>query len=78
VIGAQVALPAGTRGQLGIYDVAGRLVRTVRINAVQGEVTAVRLPLDRLTGEALPSGVYLVQLRANGIVQTRRFVCLPR
>ncbi|RZL08958.1 MAG: T9SS type A sorting domain-containing protein [Hymenobacter sp.] len=53
------SLPVGTEGQVVLFDVLGRAVRTVLLPANE-----TLLPLPNL--EALPAGVYQVQAYRNG------------
>lgn len=56
--------------RLEVYDLAGRLVRTLSAGSLAaGEHTALWDGRDE-AGRAAPSGVYLVQLRGDGFAET--------
>jgi hypothetical protein len=69
-----VEMPEDGRAVLRVYDVTGRLVRTL----VDGERTAGRFDAawDGRDGRGIPvaSGVYYVQLRAGGEVRRQKIV----
>jgi hypothetical protein len=61
--------PAAAHASLGVYDAAGRLQATV----LDAEVGAGSRSID-WTPNRLPAGVYLLRLRLNGRIETRRLV----
>ncbi len=64
-------LPATMNVQLTVYDLLGQKIATLvngRLSSGEHQVT--------FKAADLPSGVYLYQLRGNGITQTRRMVLL--
>ncbi len=66
-------LPREAALTVAVYDVAGRLVRTLAAGRVEaaGRHT-LRWDGTDAGGRALPGGVYLVRMRADGVVVTRR------
>ena len=64
-------VPTATHVLLKVYDILGREIVTL-VDAVQ-ETGLKALPFD---ASALPSGVYLYQLRAGHYVQTRKLLLL--
>ncbi len=70
-------LPAPSKVKLGIYDVSGRLVRTLRDGAPEeaGPHSAVWRGRDD-DNRRLPSGVYFYRLEAGGKSCMRRMVLL--
>jgi hypothetical protein len=67
--GAAIAffLPSGTRVRLGVYDSAGRLIRSLADRQFPAGVHSVSW--DGLTagGRKASSGVYFFRLRVNGV-----------
>jgi hypothetical protein len=59
---------------LSVYDLAGRRVRTLAAGTQAAGEHSVLWTGDDARGRTLPSGVYLVQLRAGGTVQSQRAV----
>ena len=74
--GIRYVLPRAERVEIGIYDVSGRLVRTL-VDAVvpAGVHEAVWAGRDE-SGRRVPPGVFLYRLRAGNTAQTRRLVFL--
>lgn len=70
-------LPVASRVALAVYDVSGRLVRTL-VADEQLEAGAVTRAWDGRDdhGRMLPAGAYLVRLRAGGFTQTRTAMLL--
>jgi hypothetical protein len=69
-------LPKPSRVRLMIYDVAGRVVRTlVNDDRPAGSLTAVWDGRDD-AGRALPKGVYFYEMRAGGFQSQRRMTLL--
>jgi hypothetical protein len=69
-------LPSPGAVRIGIYDVSGRLVKTiVDGHRPSGSQTAVWDGLNR-TGSPVASGVYIIKLESHGRVQTRKVVLL--
>lgn len=58
----RVTLPQGAVGELDLYDVTGKLLRSVSVNGGH----------ETLQGRDLPEGIYLLRLRATG--ETLRLV----
>ena len=71
------SLPNGRPAQVGMYDVAGRLVREL----VAGQHTAgdhtLRWDGRDASGASLPAGVYLCRLRVGAETLVRRVVLIP-
>ena len=69
-------LPAPGGVRMGIYDVSGRLVRTiVDGNRPAGGHVTVWNGLNQ-AGSPVASGVYIIKMESNGRVQTRKVVLL--
>ena len=70
-------LPAAARVDLRIYDVAGRLVRTLVDGSTVGAGRHA-VPWDGRNddGEQLASGVYLYRLEVGGEIMTKRMVLM--
>ena len=70
-------LPASSEVNLGIYDVSGRLMRTLRDGASEeaGPHSAIWRGTDD-EGRQLPSGVYFYRLEVGSESRTRRMVLL--
>jgi hypothetical protein len=69
-------LPANGQAEIVVYDVLGRVVRTLVSGYKQaGDHEVAWNGLDS-AGNRVASGVYLYQLRAGDIVETRRMVLL--
>lgn len=65
------ALPQTESVKLAVFDISGRLIQTLlntRIEAGRHEV--------EFDGRALPSGVYLAQIRTGSFVQTHKIILL--
>lgn len=67
----EVDIPSTTFTNLNVYDILGRLVRTV----VNGELDA-RRHVFQLNASDFASGVYFYTLRAGNYVQTKRMVVI--
>ena len=64
-------LPRTAPVRLSVYDISGRLVQTLldtRVEAGRHEVN--------FDGQALPSGIYFVQMRTESFMQTHKLVLL--
>ena len=74
-IACQVS-PCGRPDQvsLGIYDPAGRLVRTLQTAATPGAGVQLRWDGTDDAGCALPGGIYLLRLMGNRKTLTERVV----
>jgi hypothetical protein len=69
-------LPSPGTVRIGIYDVSGRLVRTiVDEQRPSGNHLAVWNGLNQ-TGSSVASGIYIIKLESHGRVQTRKAVLL--
>jgi len=69
-------LGTGGEVELSVYDVAGRLVRTLRLGVLaQGDHTAGWDGRDG-SGSFVPSGVYFVRLKAGDLVTSTRVIKL--
>jgi subtilisin family serine protease len=64
-------IPRTTYVTLGVFDILGRTVRTI-VNGEQG----FGPHSVRFDGTGLSSGVYFYRLRADGMVQTKKFMVL--
>jgi zinc metalloprotease ZmpB len=71
------ALPRPGPVALGLYDVSGRLVRTLFAGDVPAGERAVRWDGRDERGHAAPAGVYLARLRALGEERVTRLVVMP-
>jgi flagellar hook assembly protein FlgD len=70
------ALPAAARVELRVYDVRGRLVRTL-VNEARAEGVHHEGWNGRdEKGRPVASGVYLVRFRAAGVTHTERLLRL--
>ncbi|MGE5176742.1 MAG: FlgD immunoglobulin-like domain containing protein [Hyphomicrobiales bacterium] len=70
------ALPRAARVSLRLYDVSGRLVRTLVAGARSEGVHHVRWDGRNDAGGTAVSGIYFVKLSADGIVRTDRLLKL--
>lgn len=70
------ALPSAARAELRIYDVRGRLVRTLVNEPRAAGVYHERWDGRSDDGRAVASGVYLLRFRAAGAEQTQRLLRL--
>jgi len=70
------ALPAQTRASIRVYDVAGRLVRTLADGDRPAGVHRVSWDGKDARGRAAPAGIYFVKLDAAGTERTSRIVKL--
>ncbi len=60
------------RVSLSVYDMSGRLVRTI----IEGDLKQPGTYSVRFNADRLSSGTYLLRLRAGGFVQTQKIVLL--
>jgi hypothetical protein len=67
----EFALHRGHRLQLGIYDVAGRLVRTLATGVMEPGIRTLRWDGHDEKGQPSASGTYFVRLEAGGHVAVR-------
>jgi len=64
-------LPQTGSVKLAVYDLTGRLVRTLEDRAIpQGRHTLI------FDGSGLPSGMYFVRLQSHSFSQTRKLLLL--
>jgi hypothetical protein len=68
--------PASTRARLVIYDVAGRLVRTLYDGVVQPGRTRTQWSLLDGRGDRVPSGVYFYKLVTDEYTQEKKVLIL--
>ncbi|MBU1702676.1 MAG: T9SS type A sorting domain-containing protein [Candidatus Eisenbacteria bacterium] len=70
-------IPEAGRAELTIYDVSGRLIRTlVKDERRSGAYSVAWDGLDD-SGRKVSSGVYFYSLRAPGVEESRRMILLP-
>jgi hypothetical protein len=69
-------LPADGFAELVVYDVRGRLVRTLVSGRVPAGFNEVTWDGRNDSGNRVASGVYLYQLRAGSVVETKKMVML--
>lgn len=69
-------LPAYQHINLSVYDVCGRMVRTLLDTKQEPGYYSVTWDLRGASGERLPNGVYFYRIKAQGFVQTRKMVIL--
>jgi flagellar hook assembly protein FlgD len=69
-----VGLPAKSDVRLEIYDVAGRRVREVTMNAQAKGWNTLRIDAHDDRGTALPSGVYFFRVHAGAETVTKKMV----
>jgi hypothetical protein len=62
-------MPQAGGARLGIYDVTGRSVRTVGLDARPAGIQCVSIPAS-----GLPAGTYMARVSVNGVSATCRFV----
>ena len=67
-------LPAAGRAELRIFDVSGRLIRTLVDEKRPAGPHSVRWDGRDETGKAVPSGVYFYSLTAPGVDENRRMI----
>jgi hypothetical protein len=72
----QFTLPTRARASVGIFDVNGRLVQSLVSSELPAGLHTTHWSGASASGASAPPGVYYVQLRAGGQVQTRRLVFL--
>jgi hypothetical protein len=72
----QYGLPAATMVELSIFDLAGRLVRTLVAERQDAGYHTVRWDGTDPAGRAVASGPYLYRLRAGSFTQCRRMLLL--
>jgi flagellar hook assembly protein FlgD len=68
------ATASADRVSVAIYDVAGRMVRTLQAQSAQGATGQLRWDGTDDAGRALPGGVYLLRLAGDGRTVTERLV----
>jgi len=59
---------------VAIYDVAGRLVRTLRAQSVKGGTAQLRWDGTDDAGRALPGGMYVLRMAGDGRTVTERII----
>jgi hypothetical protein len=69
-------LAAEAHVELRIYDVAGRLVRTLANQPMGRNLNAIVWDGLDLAGLPVPSGVYFYRLKAGDFTDTRKMVVL--
>jgi hypothetical protein len=69
-----IALPAGSRAEIEIYDVAGRAVRSIQMESSGAGSRSVSFDGRDGRGRLLANGVYFCRVRANGATVTRKMV----
>lgn len=69
-------LPAAARVEVGIYDVAGRLVRTLHRGAAPAGPLALRWDGADADGRRAPAGLYFARARTSGMGAQARIVRL--
>jgi hypothetical protein len=72
--GLRFAIPQAGRVRLAIYDVTGRLVRTLVDQVLQAGWHPMTWTHTDSRGARVASGVYMVRLEAAGEVRTRKMV----
>lgn len=75
VVSFSVTLPRATRVRIGLYDLAGRQVRSLVDEDRAPGLQQFRWD-SRGDGAGLASGVYSLRLEAGGVRQSRRFVLI--
>ena len=73
-VGVDFALPAPATIDVSIYDVTGRLVRTLAHRTAPAERHSVRWNGKSAGGERVAAGVYFVRLVTGEAAITRRIV----
>ena len=71
-----VVLPRDMRVQVRVVDLAGRAVRTLSDGTLSAGRNSFTWAAESSAGPTLSSGLYFLQLNAEGIRATRRFVLL--
>jgi len=74
--GIRLSLPRAADVSLRVYDVAGRLVRTLESGALPAGERTVRWDGRDDSGRPVANGVYLVRLLAEDVSRTRRVTVL--
>ncbi|HMB71293.1 MAG TPA: FlgD immunoglobulin-like domain containing protein, partial [bacterium] len=69
-----LALPRSAPVELGVYDIQGRLIRTLIRRTMDPGNHQVHWDGRRDTGQELPAGVYFLRLRGHGAVRGERIV----
>jgi len=70
------SLPAPADVDLRVFDVGGRLVRTLLQGSFEAGAHAIDWNLTNTRGNRLPMGVYLCQLKGKGVNLTRKILLL--
>jgi len=70
----KIGLPATSRVEITVHDVAGRRVREVTLRDVSAGWRGVPFDGRDDRGRLLPSGVYFYRVRANGTMVTNKMV----
>ena len=70
----EITLPGKADVNVGIFDVAGRRVRTMSIGLVDAGTTPLAFDGRDERGHPLPSGVYFCRIHAGNAVVTRKMV----
>jgi hypothetical protein len=69
-------LPGERQASLSIYNIEGRLVKTLVNGSVKGGLQSVTWDGTDARGNPVSSGVYLYRLRAGGNVMTKKMILL--
>ncbi len=69
-------LPKPTRTALRIYDLSGRVVRTLVDEKQEPGYYRVTWDLREVSGEYLPNGVYFYRIQAGDFISTKKLVAL--
>ncbi len=59
---------------ISLFDIAGKLIAEPLHNAMQAGSTRGELLLKSFTGEKLKPGIYLVKIKAGGIIKTKKVI----
>jgi hypothetical protein len=69
-------LPQRSEIELSVYDVSGKLVKTLISDEMEAGGHVVKWNGDDADGEAVGSGVYLYRIEMGGLTETRRMILL--
>lgn len=72
VVSIQMELEHAAQGRVLIYDVSGRLVRTLVKGIIGAGPTTIRWDGTNEQGESVASGIYYCRLEALGVRLTRK------
>ncbi len=70
----ELTVPSGQAARLQVFDVAGRLVRTLHDGPAESETLRVSWDRTDTTGRRVPSGIYFIRLAGETVIAKRLVV----